>query len=252
MCDAYIPDQVLEQRLALFLYGFPATIGENLMTNFLLKNGYFVVQPHYPGTYDSGGKFTPQSAEEMVKTLLQELSGGKVKNLKDDTQIPVPHNVTLCVGYSFGCMITLRCLPFFKNLQSTILISPAISYGVTDLSSGFIENGPAFLDYIRRTRPYTYRLGNSKEWEKLYSGFLNIPRGEAPLSLETVIGISGAQDKSFNLPMLKKNFSPIVEKYAGNGKNITLQIIANAGHSVSNLINNSTESYLENELRLRN
>jgi pimeloyl-ACP methyl ester carboxylesterase len=244
MCDTYEPSNGSAKEVALLLYGFPATIGENAATDFLRANGFLVLQPHYPGTYDSEGAFTPQSAVDMVSLIAEALSHGNVHDVKRNSTRSVPGRISVCVGYSFGCIVALRSLPYLTTLRSLLLVSPAISYGKAEVDSGFEEEGPPFIDYVRRSRPFTYRLGDNTSWDAFYNGAFNRPSGEPPGSLHSVLGLVGSDDSSFDLEVLLRNFDPIVRTYVGRYPGVQLLTVEGAGHSINDLITESTSSKL--------
>ena len=57
------------ERSALYLYGFPGSIGVNALTEKLVASGTMVLQPHFPGTYDSSGKFDPFTGSTVLSTV---------------------------------------------------------------------------------------------------------------------------------------------------------------------------------------
>jgi hypothetical protein len=240
MSDVYEPEGGLAEHAAILLYGFPATISENAATDLLVSSGFSVFQPHYPGTYDSEGLFTPQSAVEVIPNLLEALSHGEVRDLKKNSIRAVPRKVVVCIGYSFGCMISLRGIPYLTSLHSLLLLAPAISYGHAPIPSGWNETGPSFLDYLRRSRPFTYRLGETHSWHEFYNGALNYPTGESPESLHTIVGVAGAKDGSFNHAVLQQNFAPVVQRYAGSHPDIKLLTVEDGNHSLNSLITDKT------------
>jgi pimeloyl-ACP methyl ester carboxylesterase len=244
MCDTYEPSNGPAKEAALLLYGFPATIGENAATELLRASGFLVLQPHYPGTYDSEGTFTPQSAVDMVSTIVEALSHGNVHDVKRDSMRSVPGRISLCVGNSFGCIVALRALSYLSTLRSLLLVSPAISYGKAQVDSGFQEEGPAFIDYVRRSRPFTYRLGDKTPWDAFYSGAFNKPNGEPPGSLRSVLGVVGSEDSSFDIEVLRRNFNSIVRNYVGQYSEVQLLTVEGAGHGINDLVTASTSSKL--------
>ena len=92
-CDVYYNKKKNIDKCALFLYGFPATIGSNNLTEVLVDRGYTVLHPHYYGTYDSMGDFSPQSAFETVKTIVEIVKDSLVKNLKSTLMYKLPNTI---------------------------------------------------------------------------------------------------------------------------------------------------------------
>jgi len=59
------------------------------ITQFLVNNGYAVLQPHYPGTYDSGGGFNPYKAHECIAFWKNEIENGKLYDVKEKILLQV-------------------------------------------------------------------------------------------------------------------------------------------------------------------
>lgn len=236
MCDAYENKNETANKVALYLYGFPATIGESPATKLLASQGYLVVQPHYPGTYDSTGKFSPHTASEAVQTVANAFASGVVMDVKKNTSRNVPKNIVVCLAYSFGSIIALRSLSFLPDLRSLLLFSPAITYGEASLPSGFRDKGKQFMKYLRRSRPYTYRLGDDHSWDQLFNGSLNKPVGSSPKSLEYVLGVVGGNDEWFDHAILNRNFEPVIRRYVGDAPKVNLVTIESGNHGIGTLV----------------
>ncbi len=156
--------------IAMVLLGMPATIGESEVTRLLNSEGFTVVQPHYAGTYDSAGEFHPAAAVMTARAVAKSLVDGEVIDVKNQVSRTIASSIALLVGYSFGAHVACHALHSI-NAQGLLLISPAISYGTTE--TGFKSEDITFLDYVTRSRPYTYRIGNRAEWKSLFQGDLN-------------------------------------------------------------------------------
>jgi len=245
ICDVYEPKSGSTPYAAIFLYGFPATIGENSATDLLLSCGFTVLQPHYSGTYDSDGLFSPQSAIETLQTLIEAMSSGEAYDLKKEFLRTLPTDAVICVGYSFGCMIALRALPYLSCLRTLLLVSPALSYGNAPLRSGFREGGPEFLDYVRRSRPFTYRLAEALFWNELYSGAFNDPTGPPSESLRSIVGLVGRQDPAFDLELLQQNFISVIQRYTNVQADIKLVVVEDGDHRINSLIKDQNKQMLK-------
>lgn len=236
MCEGYAPDEEFSiGKTAILLYGFPATIGQNKVTDELLKNGFTVLQPHYPGMYDSGGIFSPSNSSCCVNTVNKAIQNNKVIDVKNKER-EIPSTISICVGQSYGCFVAMRSFKFLPELKSIILLAPAVNYGQKDTNCGFFEDGNEFVAYVRRSRPHTYRLADNEEWKKLYEGQLDPSECITDHKIERVLGIVGLQDDSFDLKLLKENFEPLVRSKVGDLPQINLVEVIDGKHKSSSLI----------------
>lgn len=243
MCDTYTPSTNVDlNKAGLILLGYPATIGENRITNMLIENGYTAYQPHYPGTYDSSGEFDPNQSIQMVSSIVKGVKRGEVVNLKSQKKILTSRKIKICIGYSFGCIIALKSMAMMPDVDRLILLAPVISYGPSKILSGFNTPDISFLDYLRRTRPFTYRLGKQKEWEKLFNGYYNdVKNNSEKNNIKHVFGIVGEKDNYFDIKVLQENFKTIIRQYVGNSTKINLLTIKDAGHSSSDLLSSNDD-----------
>ena len=54
---------------AIYFYGFPGSIGVNALTEKLVQSDIMLLQPHFPGTYDSAGEFAPSSGSKILSVI---------------------------------------------------------------------------------------------------------------------------------------------------------------------------------------
>jgi len=233
-CDVFIPDDVRPGRLGLYLYGFPGSIGEAAPTRAFLQSGYPVVQPHYPGTYDSAGECSPSTAMEMVRILGNALKGGSLESVKDGSPIVLPHAVTTCVGHSYGCFVALRGAACLEGLRQLILLGPAVAYGPGKV--GLREDGGAHVNYVRRSRPFTYRGLDPTDWAAFYAGAYDGPVGRAPDSLLEIDLRVGADDKYFDTAVLLEHASEVVKEALPGAPEARIKVVADAGHGPAGLL----------------
>jgi dienelactone hydrolase len=233
VADVYAPEKA--RATALFLPGFPATLGENEVTRALVNNGLTVVCPHYRGTYDSGGRFTPLTAVQTVKQISSAVRQGLILDTKRNTRAPIPPAIVVAVGYSFGAYVLLHAARSLTDLQRVWLFSPALTYGPAPLDSGFQEEGIGFLDYVRRSRPRTYRLGKEEEWRRFYEGDFNAAPGRPSRAEVTVESYFGQKDSSFDAAVLGKNHDPIVRQFFPHARSIKLHQITDGSHGIDTL-----------------
>ena len=65
-CQVYRSVQAGFDKTAVVVPGIPYVTDQEAITPFLVEMGYGVFQPQYLGTFDSDGKFTPESAIETL------------------------------------------------------------------------------------------------------------------------------------------------------------------------------------------
>src|ERR1043166_7497360 len=236
MADVFAPPSKGRQEVALFLPGFPATLGENSLTKLLQKTGYTVVFPHYRGTYDSSGEFTPIEAIATAREIMEGLEAGEMRDTKSNYRASLPSKVTVCCGYSFGCFVTLHVAPSLVDVRSVLFFSPALTYGPAEVSSGFRESGLPFLDYVRRSRPLTYRLGAEPVWRNFYEGKMNLVGNEVQRAALTVDCFLGGRDGSFDQALFVKNFKTIVQGAFPAALRIDLHVVKQGEHSIDTLV----------------
>ena len=152
------------EKCALFLYGFPATVGSNKLTELMVDCGYTVLHPHYYGTYDSIGDFTPFSAFDTVKEIVKITRKSTVRNLKSNADYLLPKKISICIGYSFGAFVLKNAVHVLVDLENVLLISPVMSNNPLNRLCWVNENGQDHLDYVIRTRPLTYRIKDKTDW----------------------------------------------------------------------------------------
>jgi pimeloyl-ACP methyl ester carboxylesterase len=251
-CDVFQPDGTNEDTPgALYLYGFPGSIGENSVTRFLLSEGYVVLQPHYPGTYDSDGTFTPDSAVGMTAHLQTLVERGEAMNVKNMKPMGIPKQIEVCIGHSFGCFVALRAARSLPNLLDLVLLAPAITYGEGEFSCGIIENGVDHISYVQRSRPHTYRLGDTQAWLDLYAGKQNMMQQFKHPTLRSTIGVVGSNDPYFKSETLKNSFDSLIRMHLGTQSAVHLWQIAAGDHSSESLLNSVTSKALSENLKKR-
>jgi pimeloyl-ACP methyl ester carboxylesterase len=247
MADVYVPPRgsLVRAETALQLYGFPATIGANKLTEYLAGSGYTVVQPHYPGTYDSPSTFTPTSAFQMVAAVARAIESGPITDLKRMEPRTLPP-ITVVAAQSFGCLVAVQTARHVPQLHTLLLLAPAITYADDCESIGYREDGATHLAYVQRTRPFTYRLGNVEDWLNMYAGRYDWPIGSRA-SCETVAGVVGTEDDSFDFSRLRCNFASVVARFLD--AHPLLVEVQGGGHGVDTLLNDASRRALDEKLR---
>jgi hypothetical protein len=225
------------KNCVLYFYGFPGSIGVNALTEKLVSLDIMVLQPHFPGTYDSAGSFDPFSGSTVLSTVYShdEHVCKSVKSGKD-IKILKPS----CVyGHSFGAFAALEGVYKAEGISKLVLLAPAISFKDNREGCGLKGEDVTHYDYVKRSRPYTYRLSKRENFEKLYSGKLEDRNRKAPVSLKKVVGIVGEEDKYFDRTILSNRFEGIIKSELVGAFDISLHVVPEGTHSLNTLIDHT-------------
>lgn len=243
-CDVYYSKEMDINACALFLYGFPATIGENSLTNLLVEKGYTVLHPHYYGTYDSDGDFTPQAAFMTVKNI-NEIVKTMVRDLKRNVMVRIPDKITVCVGYSFGAYVLKHSIEQLNDLKTIMLFSPVMSTNACNDSCWYIENGLEHLNYVIRTRPFTYRIKKMTQWMEYYVNDHDLVNTKTKEAIEHVLWVYGNLDEDMIANKLKSTYIQATKKYLSKSAIAEIVCVENGNHSINSLINENTIRKIE-------
>lgn len=237
--DIFYPESdsgITVRTAGLFLYGFPAFVGPNSITKALVSSGILAVQPHYFGTYDSGGLHSPISIVDTCRATQTLFDKGYVTQSKDSKPYKLPESLEVCVAHSFGCMIALRAVQYLTSLKLLVLMAPAVHYNRTNPNFGLNEDGMDQLESVKRSHPHTYRLAPSTEWEDLLTGKDPLPSFiQQHPTLQEVVAVVGEKDKYFDVSALEKSLPIIIKAYCGNETKLSFKIIPGIGHSSDGL-----------------
>lgn len=230
--DVVAPSHAVPAVSAVYLYGLPGTVGVNRVSRVLSERGWLVLHPHYPGTYDSGGRFTPEAALTTLAVVARAV-GRSVASVRDGADIAIPP-ITLVVGHSFGCFVALRSIACVRTAAALVLLGPAIAFAPGPDGCGLRREMTDHYSFVLRSHPHTYRLAPRSAFDALYSGKLDALSADAPASLRSVVGIVGATDPAFDIALFADRFDPVVRKTLSGRFDCTLTVVE-AGHDVDDL-----------------
>lgn len=234
--DIYYPDPscgVEPTSAGIFLFGFPFFVGPNEVSTALVSAGMMSFQPHYYGSYDSEGVFSPESLIETCKTSQALFDRGFVTKMPEKKQTALNPKLELCIGHSFGTFAAIRAVQYFHTLKVLVLLAPTIHYSHQDPDMGVNEDGLENLEAVRLTNPHTYRLANNDAWRDVLTGKDPIPSLPDHPTLKDVYVIVGEKDKYFNHPVFEKMIPTIVKGYCGKKAKITFLRLKNVAHAIN-------------------
>ncbi|PTX56823.1 hypothetical protein C8N43_1488 [Litoreibacter ponti] len=208
--DLYVPEGRPSIGTAVYLYGFPGSMGQTDPVQQLVKFGFSVLQPHFPGSYDSSGKCTPAACFEVLGKLEAMVQSGTLPNAKNGKHISGVEPISVLVGHSFGAYAALHGCSPLQEVREIFLLGPAIAFSSSLDGIGLNEDVDKQFSYIQKTRPFTYRLGGKGEWRELYSGSSDRDFEREAGKIERVFMVCGAADPYFNHELMEKNGEEIV------------------------------------------
>lgn len=242
--EVYRDESIEAPELAVYLFGFPGSAGKTEPVERMVAAGYTVIQPHYRGCYDSSGEFTPASSIELLSELQDIISKGKLIEVKKQSEILIPKNISLVLGHSYGCFAVLKGCSVLRKLKKIVLMGPVLCFEQGPKGIGYDEDGDYHYKYVTRSRPLTYRLGAWDNWENAYAGKLDSLSFEAPKSLKEVHLVIGENDNYFNMELLRKNSENIVRNTLKEGSySINLDVVDGVGHGPKGLFTKKILSF---------
>lgn len=248
-CDVYYNKKKNINKCALFLYGFPATIGSNNLTELLVDKGYTVLHPHYYGTYDSIGDFTPQSSFETVKIITDIVSNSLVRNLKSNSVYKLPDKISICIGYSFGAYVLRHTVQYLKDLEQVFLVSPVMSNNPSNKLCWVNENGQEHLNYVMRTRPFTYRIKDKAAWMKYYVNDMFVDNNpNVNNNIKNVLWFYGKNDDAMLELKIKEKYVYSTQECISCNADVLLYCVDDGDHGINTLINNKTAEIIDSVL----
>ena len=205
----------------IFLNGFPGAIGPLPAVLSALNNGYEVLAPQYPGTYDSDGEHSLTATAKAIGLLFDKLEGEGF----DDIRI---------IAHSFGAFHLINALrerPHL-NIKKVLLLAPILTYK-TSPDAGIRERLLPHLREVVESRPRTYRISSMHEWKAAANGEDLFVRA-CNWTGDVYIGY-GAEDDTFKTDIFKNNSVQTMEDRLGT-VNVKVECIENAGHGMHELL----------------
>ncbi|MVA95653.1 alpha/beta fold hydrolase [Nitratireductor sp. CAU 1489] len=223
--DSFDVDKSPSNGVVVFLNGFPGAIGPLPAVLSGLGNGYTVIAPQYPGTYDSSGEHTLIGTATALVELFDWIADQKMDSSTDGIRV---------IAHSFGAFHLLNAMrkKHQKHISKILLLAPILNYA-TEPDAGIREELLPHLKDVIESRPHTYRVGAMNEWEMA-------ARGEPLFDLaanwsgKVFIGF-GTEDDTFDPEVFERNSAATIERLIGC-RNTVVQSVAGAGHGMHEII----------------
>jgi esterase/lipase len=146
--------------------GFPGN--KRVFMEFLSRKGYWVFNPRYRGSWESGGKFLRVSPEQDVRDVMDGVSRG-FSDLRSKKRYRVRDAEITLIGGSFGGPAVLL-LSRDKQVKKVVAISPVADWRAPSRE----EPIETFYDVVRAEFGEAYRMARG-DWDKLRGGMFYNP-----------------------------------------------------------------------------
>ena len=211
--------------LAYGLPGSPSNTSDEFVRRFV-RCGFVVAIPEYIGTFDSYGKFTPESSVDTILGTIKLFKKGGAKDLLTMDTLHWKAKEIVLVGGSFGASVALVAGAKSKLIKKIVSLAAPTNYGAhTDPDEESVID-----DYhvLKRAFPFTWRLTSKKVWTDLYKGRLDLNAVDHTKSLKgkNVLLIHGMKDKVVNF----RNSTQLYGLIKGGKSRKKLILLKHEGH----------------------
>ncbi len=152
-----------KQRVVIICGGMPGSPGKRDILNFFSKKGFWVFNPRYRGSWESGGKFLAKSPHLDVIDVIDSLPNG-FTSLWDNKKYKLKPDEIYIIGTSFGGPAAIL-VSLDKRVNKAMCVSPVIDWRVRAKDES-IESLAKFTP-IGYGRAYDIAKDG---WKKLKSG----------------------------------------------------------------------------------
>ncbi|MBI4154882.1 hypothetical protein HY498_02240 [Candidatus Woesearchaeota archaeon] len=167
-----------------------------------LKINLFI--PRFPGTWESGGKFSIEQCQKAIEQTIKLAKVGEAIELYNEKKISWPTEKIYLLGFSFGCLPSLLCK---ELVDYTILAMPFVNLKIHNKNGG--EDIKKTFDFLEKAYPNIYRF-------KANDVIRDLKNINYPIKKDNLIVIVGNKDKS--IP--KEEASWLEKKYKARVINI--------------------------------
>lgn len=152
-----------ETKVIIFCGGLPTVPGHKKLLEFYSKKGFWVFEPRYKGTWESGGKFLQNSPDKDILEIINQFPKGFV-SLWDNKTYKINYPKITFFGTSFsgatGILISRD-----KRVSRAVLLAPVTDWAAVNKS----RPRDAKLKFLKEAYGEAYRV-SQKDWDKLKSG----------------------------------------------------------------------------------
>lgn len=184
---AGIQTRKTSRNVIILASGMPGSPFKKEVMEYLSGRGYWVFNPRYRGTWESGGKFLKKSPHLDIKDVMDELPNGFTE-LWSGKKMKVKPSEIMLIGSSFGGPAVLLN-SHDERVKKVVCFSP-----VVDWTAPFPEEPLNWLQrFTRQAFGEAYRFRN-KDWQKQGQGSFYNPAKQIKRIDGSKIYIIHAQD----------------------------------------------------------
>lgn len=229
-------------KSCLFAPGFPYSLVANDAIAWMTEHGYTVLFPQPPGSYDSNGNYTPMNHVRLLSQAAEDMFEGRLTHAKSGASLPALPRPDGIIAHSFG---TVSAADYAAGASPrwALLFAPILGYSSSAPDFGVREDLATQIDYVARSRPFTFRLGDRAE---IMNQSLS---GQGRQATEdhgvNVIGVVGEDDDTFDVRVLAGDWGSLVQQRIGPRATARLHIVQGAGHGITELLTTEVTEALE-------
>jgi len=158
-------------RVIIFCSGTPGVPYKKDVMEFFSKKGYWVFNPRYRGTWESGGRFLKDSPEKDIRDVISSLPKG-FKDIWSDKRFSVKVDQLFIIGTSFGGPAAIL-LTGHLQVTKSIAIAPVVDWQSPDM----MRTDAREHRFTREAFGEVYRFSD-RDWQKLSKGNFYNPVAE--------------------------------------------------------------------------
>lgn len=152
-------------KVAILASGAPTMPGRSSLMEFLVRKGYYVINPRYRGTWESAGTFLGGDPTDDIREVIDAVMGGVFRSLYENVDYafpkkPVIHLFVSSFGGPAGFFLSSDA-----RVSKVIAISPVCDWTAPSKT----EPLATMNEFTKRVYGEGYRF-SKKGWVKLASG----------------------------------------------------------------------------------
>jgi len=192
----------------LVLEGFPSKGRYTTEIEFLYNQGFNVIWPHYPGSYQSRGKFLEKNIVLELAFFVDNLKKSKTISLWDSSEVSIQTKKLYLFGSSFSGAICAGLLTM-RSFDKAVFFSPVWDFEKHN-QKGNEQDLNSLIPFVKRAYENLFRF----DWNNLvstikkfqecssdyYVGKINIPLLVLHDSLDNTVSIEHTYDMKNKIP----------------------------------------------------
>ena len=233
------PSDTGEQKIAIHLPGLP-----NLptpipgITQLLARAGFNVLQPHYPGTYESEGQFDPYETYRCVAHWISHLESGDVVDLKRESLLGIKAGPDLLSCHSFGSYVGFKALRQEVHVKKAMFFGTSFRYGIDGQQYGVRGDKTEHSRFLERAYAKCFRSSQKGIIEEFFvrnsKELFEFENSSA--SMVRCLAVAPDSDPTIDYAASEDGVKGIFESYPNLFSLDRFLVARGAGHSVASML----------------